>query len=139
MARGNRSREGGVGLRTVGPVGSNEPVTRAEGRSSELEIDPDTGIAYVGAQTRSGRVVEKNRSDGWRGYKSHLTRRQRRLIAYALRQRDRGCKRQDVVDKILESGQWVPGQMQYPNLTANTVGMWEMIRRSQEVRGKEWP
>lgn len=132
----NRSREGGVGLRRAGPVGDVRPVTRAEGRTPTVEVDPDTGEEYVTARTRTGRTVEKNRSDGWRGYKSHLTVRQKRLIAYALRQRDRGCTREAILEKL--QPYWVPSPMQYP-LAVNTIASWELTRRSQEARGREWP
>lgn len=125
-----------IGVRKVADPASREPVTRAHGRTPIVEVDPDTGEEYVTAKTRTGRPIEKNRSDGWRGYRTHLTKKQRRLIAYALRQRDRGCSREAIWIKLQEH--WVPSPMQYP-LTVNTIASWELTRASQRARGREWP
>jgi hypothetical protein len=113
------------------------PRTRAE-RAGKLEtaVDPDTGKEYVTARSRSGRLLDKNRSDDWRGYKSHLTLRQKKIIAYALRQLDRGCIREQVWIKI--QPYWNPSPMQYP-LTERTLQSWVMIRAANRARGKEWP
>lgn len=127
-----------MGIRKVGPAGSKEPVTRAHGRTPTVEIDPNTGEEYVTVRSKNGRLVYKNRSDGWRGYKSHLTKKQRRLIAWALRQRDRGCSQRAVWEKLVESGQWVSGPMQYP-LTQGTVASWELTRRAEWAKGRDWP
>lgn len=116
---------------------SNAPRTRLE-RAGNIEtvIDPDTGKPYRTGRTRSGRLIDKNRSDDWRGYKSHLTLRQKKIIAYALRQLDRGCLPEQVWIKI--QPYWNPSPMQYP-LTAATIQSWRMIRGAQRARGKEWP
>lgn len=116
----------------------NEPRTRAEGRQLIRETDPDTGREYVTATTRTGRTVEKNRSDGWRGYKSHLTEKQKRIIRWYLRQRDRGCSREKCWIKLQEADAWVPSPMQYP-LTFGTLASWELTRAAMASRGKEWP
>jgi hypothetical protein len=116
----------------------NEPKTRAEGRRLTHVMDPDTGQEYVTAMTRTGRIVEKNRSDGWRGYKSHLTDKQKRIIRWYLRQRDRGCSRERCWIKLQESGAWQPSPMQYP-LTFGTLASWELTRAAMASRGKEWP
>lgn len=115
----------------------NSPQTRAE-RAGKLEtaVDPDTGKEYVTARSRSGRLLDKNRSDSWKGYKSHLTGKQKRIIAYALRQLERGCTREAVWIKI--QPYWKPSPMQYP-LTQATVQSWVMIRAAQRARGREWP
>jgi hypothetical protein len=115
-----------------------QPKTRAEGRERILETDPTTGREYVTAKTRTGRSVDKNRSDGWRGYKSHLTAKQRRIIRWYLRQRDRGCSRERCWIEIQRSGAWVPSPMQYP-LTFGTLASWELTRSAMQSRGKEWP
>lgn len=113
------------------------PRTRYEDARSVTEVDPDTGKTYVTGRTRTGRLIDKNRSDGWRGYKSHLTERQRKLMRWALRQRDRGVSRERVWIRLQELG-WEPSPMQYP-LTQATIGSWELTRASQKARGREWP
>lgn len=132
----NPRGEGGIGLRRAADPASVEPVTRATGRTPTVETDPNTGEEYVTARSRTGRLIDKNRSDGWRGYRTHLTARQRRLIAWALRQRDRGCTREAIWIKLQEV--WQPSPMQYP-LSVNTIASWELTRASQRSRGREWP
>lgn len=92
---------------------------------------------YVTGRTRSGRLIDKNRDDGWRGYKSHITARNRRLMRWALRQRDLGHSRERVWIALQERG-YTSGPMQYP-LSQRTIAGWELTRMAMAKRGKEWP
>ena len=115
-----------------------EPKTRVEGKPLIRERDPDTGEFYITAKTRTGRTIEKNRSNGWRGYKSHLTQKQKRIIRWYLRQRDRGCSRERCWIALQKSGAWVPSPMQYP-LTFGTLASWELTRSAEAAKGRDWP
>lgn len=112
--------------------------TRMAGRQAQTEIDANTGREWVTGRTRTGRIIEKNRSNGWRGYKSHLTNRQKKIIAWALRQRDRGVNRVTIYNYIAEHDLWDQQPLQYP-LTSNTIGAWELTRAAELKRGREWP
>jgi hypothetical protein len=114
------------------------PSTRAEGKPLVTAVDPDTNRVYTTVKTNTGRLVEKNRSNGWRGYKSHLTRRQKQIIRWYLRQRDRGCSRERCWIALQEADAWVPQPMQYP-LTFGTLASWELTRSAERAKGRDWP
>lgn len=115
-----------------------EARTRADGKQLVRVLDPDTGEFYITAVTLTGRLVEKNRSEGWRGYKSHLTDKQKRIIRWYLRQRDRGCTRKACWEILVKSGAWQPQPMQYP-LSYRTLASWELTRAAEAAKGRDWP
>jgi hypothetical protein len=109
--------------------------------------DPNTGEPYIKVVGESGAEVYKNRSHHGYGYKSHLTEAQKRLIRWALRQRDLGHSRQCVVQALRKgvversTGRrifWHAGPGQFP-LSAGTIGSWEITRAAMDLRAKEWP
>lgn len=113
-----------------------EPETRIAGKKVIEVVDGETGEVWRTAKTGSGRLIEKNRSEGWRGYKSHLTKKQRAQIRWALRQMDRGIARSRVFEAL--KAVWISSPMQYP-LTPRTIGSWQGTRAAMAKRGKEWP
>ena len=105
----------------------------------ERRVDPETGQTYTAVISAGGEEVYKNRSvSGW-GYTSHLTRRQKVLIRWALRQRARGQSNGRIAQALntMENG-WVPGPGQYP-VDARTIRGWEATWTVMARRGKEWP
>lgn len=130
-----RSRGEGV-LPTIRDVPGTK--TRYElADRQEVREDPNGTGPYVAVLGKSGHEVYKNRSHYGYGYKTHLTREQRRLIRWALRQRDLGHSRQRIVVALLEKG-YKPGPGQYP-LSRGTIASWELTRAAMDRRGLEWP
>lgn len=114
-----------------------------DGVQFEKQRDPDTGQEHVIARSKTGRIIDKNRSDKRYGYKTHLTRRQQKIIAWALRQRDRGISRDRILAAIEEMGKregkgWEPQPMQYP-ISRGTITSWELTRAAEKKKGREWP
>ena len=114
------------------------PRTRAEGRQRRTEIDETTGRTHVVVTSSTGRVVDKNRSDGWRGYQSHLTPRQKKLIRWAIRQKKRGVSAPVILDLLLNRYGWAESPLQYP-IGPQSIRMWCATQAVMANRGKEWP
>lgn len=114
------------------------PRTRLHGRQRVSQVDPDSGEMYVTGLTRSGRLIDKNRSEYWRGYKSHLTYKQRVIIRWALRQRARGISRKRIYAEIVRLGAWKPQPMQYP-FRLGTITSWELTYWAEIKKGRDWP
>jgi hypothetical protein len=114
------------------------PRTRAEGRQRRTEIDESTGRTHVVVTSSTGRVVDKNRSDGWRGYRSHLTSRQKKLIRWAIRQKKRGVSAPVILDLLLNRYGWAESPLQYP-IGPQSIRMWCATQAVMANRGKEWP
>lgn len=117
---------------------SNDPQTRIHGRPRIIEAVRAMNQTRTTGVTKSGRHIDKNRSNDWRGYKSHLTERQRVLMRWAIRQSERGVAHQTIVEWLYEKYGWEPVDMQYP-LTICTIGMWRALRVREAQKGREWP
>lgn len=136
--REERARRNGSKRR--GARGLKDPAratTRGTGRKTEVVVDPDTGVEHEITVTHAGRRVDKNRSSHY-GYKSHLTKEQKRVIRWALRQRDRGISRGRIYDHIVENDLFPLSSMQYP-LRPGSIGGWEFVRMMERRKDREWP